>query len=95
MLTQKALNDFNEWRWENNTHHIEFDLLPEILKYALIVDWLDYVSIVIDINSEYYDGYHFWWELNISNAEISESGFETRKEALQSAIKRANEIYNY
>lgn len=103
MLTGKAKEDFDNWAFERLS---KVAILPKktlldgfystdlIFQFAYAIEWFDSVSIVIGINNEYYDGYYFYWEINIAKAERSESGFETRLEATKDAIKRAVEIYN-
>ncbi|GAB0156218.1 hypothetical protein CHRYSEOSP005_14820 [Chryseobacterium sp. Alg-005] len=96
MLDGKARDDFQKWMKDEMIILPEggFSSLSDKFKASLIIDWLDVVWIVITINNTYYDGYHFFWEINIANALRSDTGFENREEATISAIKKANEIYN-
>ena len=91
MLTGKALEYFNEWRWEC-MGQIEFDLLPKSLQYALVIEWFDSVKINICVDR--------WslkfWSSNVYTPYRNNLGieFENRKYAIEKAITKANEIYN-
>lgn len=85
MLTGKAATDFLKEKG-----YLEWEV-DEIYQMALIIDWLDSVGIHISIQ----------WSLNnFCSVVESEEGIrdshwmETREQAIKSAIKYANDIYN-
>lgn len=109
-LTGKAKEDFEYWllkeRNEKIKHgKIEYDLyylyqyiLPEDLKYQLIIEWLDSVKIYIQSWNATEQGspvVQYDCDIKYGNNLDSIDGFYlTRQEATTEAIKKANEIYN-
>lgn len=96
MLTGKAKIEFEKWMKDEIIFHPEsgFENLAEKFQATLVIEWLDSVFIVLTINNTYYDGFHFYWEINMAKPIRSDNGFETREQATISAIEKANEIYN-
>ncbi len=96
MLTGKAKKDFENWMKDKLLLYPQNELgsLSDMFKAALIIEWLDTVSIIITINNEYYDGFHFYWEINKAKPLRSNRVFPTREQATIFAIEKANEIYN-
>lgn len=96
MLTGKAKTDFEKWMKDERIFHSEngFESLQDKFQATLIIEWLDTVWLVVTINNEYYDGFHFYWEINMAEPLKSESVFKTRAEAAMAAIEKGNEIYN-
>lgn len=94
MLTGKAKTDFEKWLHSDQLSSDTFESLsgPEV--FYFVIRWLDSVFIVLTINNEYYDGFHFYWKINMAKPYTSDEGFETRELATISAITKANEIYN-
>lgn len=94
MLTDKAKTDFEKWLTEND--HAPwvafFDTLPDVVKFAYIIEWLDIVHLHINTFyvSEIYT-YSASWEVTRC---VKMEHFKTRTEAVQSAIIKANELYN-
>ena len=103
-LTGKAKQDFIKW-YDKNYISVErflkdydpeqlFKSLHEPFKPTLIVEWLDSIGMFIDC------GYYAKGKM-CSGIESEKFSFistgtkhETRREAIISAIKKANELYN-
>ncbi|MFZ4929045.1 hypothetical protein [Chryseobacterium sp. Mn2064] len=96
ILTGKAKIDFEKWMQDKIILHpdINFNSIADQFQATLIIEWLDSVFIVLTINNTYYDGFHFYWEINMAKPLRSDHSFETREQATISAIEKANEIYN-
>lgn len=80
------------------TTSIPFEILRKEFQETLIINWFDSVGIYIEISgvkyqSEYPDFTYNIQEDGTLNGFTSEI-FISRKEALETAIKKANEIYN-
>lgn len=98
ILTDIAKEYFRKWIKENDypvsLWALEDGLIWKSVEYALIIEWLDTVFMPITITNEHYDGYYFKWKINMVKPEYSPNGYNTRLEATEEAIKKANEIYN-
>ena len=92
ILTDKAKSDFLEWYGADERYFETTATKTE--EYANVIEWLDSVFIPITITNEHYDGYYFKWKINMVKPEYSPDGYNTRLEATEEAIKKANEIYN-
>ena len=90
-LTGKCKEDFEKW-YESLEDFYHLDIMPENMVYGVYVDFFDSVGIDIRI-----------LENNVSSI-LNTNGFsqdrkydysnETRQEAREQAILKANEIYN-
>jgi len=90
ILTGKAKEDFGMWHFENCNpfEYINWHLLSDNLKNQIIIEWFDSVDIYIEL----FKLNKFIWSINNL---YEESGFETRQQATEQAIIKANEIYNH
>lgn len=93
LLTGKAKEDFL-----NKHGHKEHEI-DDLYLYALIIEWFDsvgiYISIIVDLNFEDEDLMFFYNNVRYNNNYICVTlDFKTRQEATESAITKANEIYN-
>jgi hypothetical protein len=97
VLTGKCKEDFEKWLSNQYTesYKIEewFYNQRENMKYGVYVDFFDSVGIQIVINWESGDGFEFWvpgygWNTNYADY------VQTRQEAREQVIERANDIYN-
>lgn len=109
MLTGKAKEDFEYWLLTEGNEmikngSIEYDLyymckymIPENMVCAKVIEWLDSVSIYIEIGAICVDG-HAQYDYNIqeNNTLNGMNGhtFPDRQSATKAAIKQANKIYN-
>ncbi len=96
ILTGKAKEDFINWKNKNypNEYYCTFTSMPEISKFALIIEWFESLGIYIGVfryPSEYVYEIH-----SSKNKKINCSGcsYDTRLDATSEAIAKANEIYN-
>jgi len=104
ILTDKAKEDFLKWLKNN------YDLLIEdcggfsyfcnaqtkVSEYALIIEWLDSVGIIIQIdcgNLRHSDDKITWYQGGVLGHQFLQTT-KTRSEATKQAIIKANEIYN-
>lgn len=101
-LTGKSLESFKKWlkvlRF-NNLHFgnicdvIGFDLLPDSTKYGVLVDLFDSVGIRIEVKCKIDNQFNYGiWDSK--DWIISSEYFNTRTQARQKAIDKANEIFN-
>jgi hypothetical protein len=108
-LTGKAKEDFEKWYSENVEfkgevlYLEEFYILPFSMQYGVLVDWFDSVGVYILIKRLYsIPMENDVWYFIITNKEgvyfnstlDKENKSETRPQARQKAIEKANEIYN-
>jgi hypothetical protein len=87
LITGKAERDFYKWLFEK--HNLQpYNIFNRIFTNALIIEWFDSVGIYINII-----GYSKtkWRVLVRSNYD---EYFNSRQQATEEAIKKANEIYN-
>lgn len=98
IITGKSKRTFLKWlkiRVNSTLHEIDniefwFNLQDESFKITLIIEWFD--SVEIYITSDYFElNKGFYSEILDSNFAIVKP---TRQEALNEAIKKANEYYN-
>src|SRR5690606_33935055 len=100
ILTGKAKEDFLKWYYYNNYHHQVFtETSDDIFINALIIEWIDSVGIFISINYvSFYDELRNdkGFEAYVTNNGLSVKFriVKNRQEAIEKAIKKANEIYN-
>lgn len=102
LLTDKAKFDFLDWLVNNHEIDLKgFELGKDVIQNALIVEWLDSVGIVILLDTSI--GYFYYViKETLLNPNVSyhkkyfqeEDDSKTRNEAINFAIKKANEIYN-
>lgn len=94
LLTGKCKEDFlihlKETRRCNEKSFSEF---PAIFEDALIIEWLDSVGIYVTILPCIDKTFDSYVTINKKRIEVSQFN-ETRSEATQKAILKANEIYN-
>ena len=98
ILTGKAKEDFLEYYNNHSIKYLlswtDFDDLPLVVKNALIIEWFDSVGIYINIENLYYQS---WWYYKVKKCPDTYKQVimqNTRQEATEEAIKKANEIYN-
>lgn len=99
-LTGIAKERFIEWKNENYPTDLfcAFTSMTESSKNALIIDWFDSVGIYIqDWGLEMVDG-DFGFDSQVlcgKQLHETQSGFaKTRSESIESAIIKANELFN-
>ncbi len=95
-LTGKALEDFTQW---NSNKQFDMMLPFEYPTYlnALIIEWFDSVGIYIHIQpTELGDSLEFKAKVNEEDVCFGYGFlfFETRQQATEQAIIKANDIYN-
>ena len=102
ILTDKCKEEFLDYYATSTAYYLlcnkEFDELPLIMQYALIIEFFDSVGILI---LPHYSAFGFYSEIKDYN-DKSFGEFKTylvcdykiRTEATQSAITKANEIFN-
>jgi hypothetical protein len=102
ILTDKCKEEFELWLLKQRNEiikdgDIEYDfyylykyILPNDLKYALIIEFFDSVGIYITTERNFFFDD---WACKITG-HYKEKYFRTRSEATQSAITKANEIFN-
>ena len=93
-LNGKCKEEFEKWFY-NNTNKVldlintnDFYLYPESMQYGVYVDFFDIQNVSIGLEF-FYKEKQQWYK-----SHPYCSGFKTRQEARQSAIQRANEIFN-
>ena len=94
MLTNKCKTDFENWYGNEHPNGywyalVNFYGLPFSMQYGVYVDFFDSVGIRINICFDKY----FDVDIN-GNWEYAGKQTETRQEAREQAILKANEIYN-
>ena len=90
ILTGKCKEDFLKWYYYNNYHHQVFtETSDDIFINALIIEWLDSVGIYIGIT--YFKDSEFHWRIHYKDKYGTRN---SRPEAIEQAIIKANEIYN-
>ena len=105
-LEGKALEKFQDWAREKGycesimgsfsmktgSYYSVFSLYPISMQFGLIQEWADsedYI-LVIDIDVDMFE----CWIYPLDNTGEGWSGFKTRQEAQEQAVKKLNEIYN-
>lgn len=95
LLNGKARIHFINWL--NNLqiapYSVMFDDLPIIVQHAYIIEWLDSVKLQIII-PKWVNDFYFKIEYAKSTYYESEFCYDSRQEATEKAIKKANELYN-
>jgi hypothetical protein len=106
MLVGQAKKDFEKWLKKSyNGYSVDFYLsLPKAFKYGVIVDWFDSVGIEISIEPYWcvskltmdvpQDVTFDMFVFSDSENGGEYSNHQTRPQARQKAIERANIIYN-
>ena len=96
ILTGKAKEDFIKTKIGNEINLFE-SMLP-IYKNALIIEWFDSIGIYIEVyrhnNRPTVQGFNSRIVRRINGYYECCTAVDTRKEATEEAIKKANEIYN-
>lgn len=94
ILTGKAKEDFFLFIKENRRcSEKSFREFPEIFEDALIIEWFDSVGIYIEIGKDQINFLYIVHKGDYKKAHFKCGGFDTRPEATEEAIKKANEIY--
>lgn len=111
ILTNKSKTEFYKWlfifqesifkgRFLGDEQDVldEFDILPEICKYALIIEWLDNASIFIDVRKSINN---YWIYYILSNNKYDDTNIsalermqDSRIDCTKKAIEKVNDIYN-
>ena len=105
-LTGRAAEDFKGWLFSTRNEIIkvgvmEYDLyymfmymLPETCQDVLIIEWFDSVGVCIEF--QYWSNKKFASSIQNGNNRNINCGiyYETRTEAINDGIKKANELYN-
>lgn len=107
ILTGKTKEDFEKWlnkemyylgrhNFEDRDNNIED--LSDIFQNALIIEWFDSIGIYIEVyrhnNRPTVQGFNSRIVRRINGYYECCTAVDTRKEATEEAIKKANEIYN-
>lgn len=75
-----------------------FERQDERLSVSLIIEWFDSVGLYLFFDPQWSCSTNLWWRYHISKKlmqnNIIESDFKTRSQAINSAIKKANDVYN-
>jgi len=95
ILHRKAKIDFKKWVNENYFQRAVFNQFQiekvNIVRNALIIEWLDSVRIRISIIARIDD---FGWIVFDRGEEFYQYKISSRQEATEKAIEKAIEIYN-
>jgi len=98
-LTGKCKQDFLEYYWETKIKPLNFpvckkqdleaffDTISELFQNALIIEFFDSVGVVIEVAED--EG----WDAYVDKEWVKTS-LNTRQEATNAAIAKANELYN-
>lgn len=95
ILSGKAERDFIKYIYDE--YNLQpYNIFNDTFQYALIIEWFDSVGIYIELFKE---DYCFAFNLHRGNCKIKDyiigiSGYNSRKETIQQAIIKANEVYN-
>ena len=104
ILTGKAKEDFLEYYNNHSIKYLlswtDFDDLPLVVKNALIIEWFDSVGIYVNTTYEEFEDIQVkklpvlvkTWSVLVNEELLID--FNSRQEATDEAIKKANEIYN-
>ncbi|MBE4949923.1 hypothetical protein [Chryseobacterium culicis] len=95
MLTGKAKEDFRVWLGEPVAFQ-NFDNIPELVKHSYLIKWFDHVGIFIipdynDVNHKF--NYNLYFNPQQDDIYVRPI-YNSREEALNAGIEKANEIYN-
>lgn len=111
LLNGKCADRFKEWLTVSrhspygkfqaciNGFVIDFDKLPEVMQYALIIDYMDSEGIYIEVFYNGYFGFYLFGKIKYQLYQVNNSldfgdMFESRTEALKAAIEKGNQILN-
>jgi len=102
ILTDKAKEDFLKWLKNNYDLLIEdcggfsyfWNAQTKVSEYALIIEWLDSVGIIVLITCKNENNYGFEVHELKEFIYIEDKDFLNRTEATQKSIEKANKIYN-
>lgn len=100
ILTGKAQGDFEKWLCKEDNLFIEeikemSNYIDERYLNALIIEWLDSVGIFIELYKyDYFVTYIVHGDITEKGWDESDAPSETRQEAIEKAIVKANKIYN-
>ena len=94
ILTDKAKDDFKEWVFENYYFQDLNVLYPLHLIDTLIIEFFDSVGIYIEIHYSRILGDKFLCIVNTEANYNLTSYQDSRQQATEQAIKKANDIYN-
>lgn len=94
ILTDKAKEDFKEWVFENYYFQDLNVLYPLHLIDTLIIEFFDSVGIYIEIHYSRILGDKFLCIVNTEANYNLTSYQDSRQQATEQAIIKANEIYN-
>ena len=94
ILTDKAKEDFKEWVFENYYFQDLNVLYPLHLVDTLIIEFFDSVGIYIEIHYSRILGDKFLCIVNTEANYNLTSYQDSRQQATEQAIIKANEIYN-
>lgn len=103
ILTGKALEDFTKWEITNDYVYVTtYDKSHNILENALIIEWFDSVGIIIlpkrfTHKLEFSDWYFIITNkqgVHLNNYLEDRVNVDSRQEAIEKAIIKANKIYN-
>ncbi len=98
-LKGKAKIYFQDWFTDSKNQNLDFnyfniihsfDNLPDSMQYGVYVDWFDSIGLKIGVNPIFDDDY---W-VSVNDEEVKNVKFLNRQHARNSAIEKANEIYN-
>jgi len=96
LLTGKCKEDFEKW-FEINYPYKRYDLQIELYLNALIIEFFDSVGIYISVKCSFCSC-NIWkylvHEINFEDIELNILNFDSRQQATNEAIKKANLIYN-
>lgn len=95
-LTGKALKEFGIWHFERNTpiqEYRNFHLLSETCQNAVIIEFFDSVGIYIEL-LYFVDGNYFVSIVYHNDGYNHIGDFDSRTEATNEAIIKANDLYN-
>lgn len=100
-LTGKAKEDFILWCENNSISYVEVLSIESYLN-TLIIEWFDSVGIYIELNrftlSLKFEFWHYTISdkkgVHLNNHLHNKVNIDSRQEATEQAIIKANEIYN-
>ena len=92
-LTGKCKADFKKWYVSTQKYFYDIDYAPNNMKYGVYVDF--FVSVGLNVLMFTQDAKNYYTNI-LKNGRylIKVGGYNTRQEAREQAIEKANEIYN-